>query len=175
PATGATSIASGALKFTPGASGAIFPNGAFSFQVKDNGGTLNFGQDTSAIAYDITFNTPTVVVNHAPSGASSTVGVAAGGNYTIQANDFHFSDDPLDIPANNLRNVQITQLSLGGGSLTNGGTPITTPTTISVSDIVNGKLLFTAPSTTANVFFAFKVQDDGGVAPDTDPTARTLT
>src|SRR4029079_16541414 len=43
PATGATSLASGALKFTPGTSGAIFPNGSFSFQVQDNRLPANAG------------------------------------------------------------------------------------------------------------------------------------
>ena len=106
------------------------------------------------------------------------MGVNANSTYTVQASDFHFSDDPTDIPANNLKAVQVTAVSLGssGATLTNAGTPITANSTISVSDIVNGKLLFTAPSQTPDVFFSFKVQDDGGTPiADTDPTAKTLT
>src|SRR5207244_146095 len=81
-------------------------------------------------------------------------------------------------PANNLKDVQVTAVSLGtsGATLTDAGVPVTATTTISVSDIVNGKLLFTAPSQTPDVFFSFKVQDDGGTpVADTDPTAKTLT
>src|SRR4029079_19632954 len=88
PASGAISLASGALKFTPGASGAIFPNGGFSFQVQDNGLTANGGQDLS-VAYDITFNTPPVVVNHAPSDARSTIDVDAAANQTSHTRQIH--------------------------------------------------------------------------------------
>src|SRR6185503_20222763 len=92
---------------------------------------------------------------------------------------FGFSD-PNDSPANALAAVEITTLP-GAGSLTLDGIAVSAGDFVSVSDINDGKLVFT-PATNANgagyASFTFQVQDDGGTGNggvDTDQSADTMT
>src|SRR6185369_11582153 len=90
--------------------------------------------------------------------------------------DFRFSD-PDDSPQNNLEAVHVGTVSLNGGTLTANGQTVTNGSTITVQDLTNGKVLFTASNQAGgNVFITFQVQDDGGLpVENTDQSANTLT
>ena len=173
----ASDISSGKLVFTPAAGGWGSGYAAFTFQVEDDGGTLNAGVDTDPTPRTMTVNVDEV--NHAPQGASNPVTALENSVYTFATADFGFSD-PNDIPSNSLLAVKITTLP-GAGSLTDNGAAVGAGQFISVADIAAGKLVFT-PGANAwgnnYAAFTFQVQDDGGTlngGVDTDPTARTMT
>ncbi|HYT94064.1 MAG TPA: SdrD B-like domain-containing protein, partial [Gemmataceae bacterium] len=118
-------------------------------------------------------------INQAPAGANNTVKTPQDTPYVFTETDFGFTD-PNDDPANLFYRVQIVTLP-GAGTLTDNGTALSAGDFVTVSDIKNGKLVFT-PATgaygAAYASFTFAVQDDGGTANggvDTDPTARTMT
>ena len=116
-------------------------------------------------------------INHAPMGTNNTVSVSYGNSYTFATTDFGFSD-ANDSPANQFSAVEITTLP-SGGTLTDNGRAVTTGQFVSLSDIINGLLLFTpAINGAGTTSFTFQVQDDGGTAyggVDTDTTAKTMT
>ena len=140
--------------------------------------TLNGG--TSAFSAGVTSAGITVAaVSDAPAGADNTVTTLEDTAYTFAAADFGFTD-PNDSPANALSAVQISTLP-GAGTLTNNGAAVSAGQTISVADIIAGRLVFT-PAADANgagyAWFTFQVQDGGGTANggiDLDPTPNTLT
>jgi hypothetical protein len=150
---------------------------SFTFQVQDNGGTLNSGKDTDPTARTMTLSV--TEVNHAPSGSNKTVTILENTPYLFKTTDFPFSD-PNDNPANNLKAVEITTKP-GLGSLTDNGVAVTAGQFVPVADITGGKLVYTPVTTfygTAYSSFTFQVQDNGGTlnsGHDTDPTARTMT
>ena len=108
-----------------------------------------------------------ITVNHvsqAPSGADTAVTVAPGVVYSVKTADFGFTD-PHEHPADSFTRVKITALPVAG-TLRLAGQPVTTGQFISVADIVNGKLTFTASPRefrTARVALAFQVEDSGSV------------
>jgi hypothetical protein len=171
------SITANNLRFTP----ATNFNGSttFSFQVRDNGGTANSGQNTS-LAATITLavnsvNDPPIGANNQP---QATVGMLEDqiGGYTFQVGDFGFTD-PADTPPNNFLQVRITQIP-ANGTLFNGSTPLTGTPVVPRTAIAAGNLRY-VPVTNFNGLdnFLFRVQDDGGTAGggnDTDLTARTM-
>jgi VCBS repeat-containing protein len=165
----------GGLVFTPAANANGNGEASFTFQVQDNGGTVNGGIDTDQTANTITFNVTSV--NDAPAGTDSTI--SALGPHTFIAADFGFTD-PLDVGsaagANSLLAVEITTLPTTG-SLTLNGAAVSAGDFISATDIGNGLLLFT-PSGNAAANLTFQVQDDGGTANggvDIDASPNTLT
>ncbi|MBP3998730.1 beta strand repeat-containing protein, partial [Pseudomonas koreensis] len=151
--------------------------GAFTFQVRDDGGVGNGGIDTDQSANTITFSIGSV--NDAPAGTDKTISFNEDGSYTFSANDFGFTD-PNDTPANGFAAVVITTLpSSSDGTLTLNGIAVTTGQVIAVPDL--GGLVFT-PLANRNGSgvgaFTFQVRDNGGVTNggvDTDPTANTIT
>jgi hypothetical protein len=168
-------IDGGLLKFNPAANANGNGEAAFTFQVKDDGGTANLGVDTDQSPNTMTFNVTSV--NDAPAGTDKTVGTA--GSYTFGVADFGFSD-PLDAGsaagANAFQAVKITT-SPGTGALTNNGVAVNAGDFISVTDIAAGHLVFT-PTGGANDSFTFQVQDNGGLANggvDLDQSANTFT
>src|SRR5439155_18620583 len=105
----ATDIDNGALKFVP-VSNANDGNAAkptFTFQVQDNGGVANNGQDT-----DLSPNTITVSVtsvNDAPSSLDDTINLAPGSTDTFSVNNFAVID-ANDNPPNVLLAIKVTSL-----------------------------------------------------------------
>jgi len=174
---GVTDIDAGKLVFTPVADANGTGYASFSFQVQDDGGTVNGGVDLDPTPKTMTVNvTP---VNDAPQGTDATVTTLEDAAYTVATVDFGFSD-PNDNPANNLLAVEITALPTAG-SLTDDGVAVTAGQFIGVTDIDAGKLVFT-PLADANgtgyASFRFQVQDDGGTVNggvDLDPTPKTMT
>ena len=115
--------------------------------------------------------------NHAPAGTDNSVTTGEDTAYTFTAADFGFSD-ALD--SNALAAVRITTLP-GAGTLRNNGVVVTAGQSISIADIIAGKLAFQAAlnaNGAAYAQFGFQVQDNGGIADggvDLDPSANTLT
>jgi len=170
-------ITGGKLIFTP----ATYANGtsysSFTFQVQDNGSTINGGVTLDPGAKTMTINVTAVA--SAPSGTSNTVTTLESTPYTFAIADFGFSD-PNDTPANTLSAVKITTLP-ATGSLKDNGVAVTLGQIIPVADITGGKLIFT-PAAYANgagyASFTFQVQDNGSTASggvNLDPTAKTMT
>src|SRR5204862_4883108 len=133
----------------------------FTFQVQDNGGTVNGGGDLdptpSLRAFSVTAG------NDAPSGANQTVTTLEDTAYTFTTADFGFTD-PNDTPPNTLLAVKITTLP-GAGTLRDNGVAVTVGQFIPVDDITDNKLRFT-PVANGNrgtyTSFTFQVQDNGG-------------
>ncbi|MEC7028326.1 MAG: Ig-like domain-containing protein, partial [Pseudomonadota bacterium] len=92
----------GNLTFTPAANANGASYDAFTFQVKDNGGTANGGVDTDPVANTITFDVDPI--NSEPTGADNTVTTNEDAAYTFAATDFGFADAG-DTPPNVLDNV----------------------------------------------------------------------
>jgi VCBS repeat-containing protein len=169
------------LLFTPAPNANGNGYSSFTFQVRDNGGVANSGQDTDQSANTFTFNvTP---VNDPPSGANNTVTTNEDTAYTFTTADFGFTD-PVDAAsasgANSLFAVEITTLP-GSGTLTDNNVAVNPGDFIPVADITGGKLKF-APAANANgtgyASFTFQVKDNGGTANsgvDTDPSPNTMT
>ncbi|MEC7028746.1 MAG: cadherin-like domain-containing protein, partial [Pseudomonadota bacterium] len=194
PASGSLSLAAGAS--APGAvtagqvvsaadiafltySPALNDNGlaadSFTFQVQDDDGTANGGQDTDQSANTMTIDITSV--NDAPDGADDTILILESSTYTFAAADFGFTD-AAELAANNLYSVIIDTLP-ANGALELSGVAVTAGQEILVADIPN---LTFAPVTDENgVGYAsidFRVRDDGGTANggvDTDVAANTIT
>ena len=168
------------LTFVPGANGNGTPYASFTFQVQDDGGVANGGNDTDPVANQFTFNvTP---VNDAPATQNATVNSSENATYTFSAADFNFSD-PNDArpPSNNLNDpnslfsVTITSLP-ANGTLTNAGGAVTVGSIIPAFNVNNGLLKFTPnANVNTNASFTFTVQDSGSnVAPNVN-TSNTAT
>ncbi|WP_200833028.1 cadherin-like domain-containing protein, partial [Spiribacter sp. SSL99] len=168
-------ISSGDLTFTPAADANGSGYASFDFQVVDDGGTGNGGEDTDQSANTLTVDVTSV--NDAPSGTDKTVTVNEDATYTLQASDFGFSDtadsDAFD-------SVVIATLP-SAGSLKLDGSAVSSGDSITVAAISSGDLTFT-PAADANgsgyASFDFQVVDDGGTGnggEDTDQSANTLT
>jgi ELWxxDGT repeat protein len=166
----------GGLVFTP----AINSNDGnasrptFTFQIKDNGGTLNFGLDLDPTPNTLTISVASV--NDAPMGTGKTVSVAENKQYVFGANDFGASD-PNDSPPNNLLAVSIDSLPDEGVLLLND-IPVFAGQKIQVVDLAAGALVFVfGVNPSRDTSFTFQVQDDGGTANgggDQDLSPKTI-
>ena len=136
-------ITAGHLVFTPATNANGAPYSSFTFQVQDNGGTLNGGVNLDQSANTFTFDVTSV--NDEPSGADAIRTILEDGSYTFAAADFTLTD-ANDSPANTLAAVQITTLP-SGGTLQLSGVDVTAGQTISLANIPN--LVFT-PAANAN-------------------------
>jgi VCBS repeat-containing protein len=147
----------------------------FTFQVIDNGGVANGGQDTDQSANTITFNVTSI--NDAPAGTDKTITTNEDTAVSLSAADFGFTD-ASDTPANAFANVIITTLPTTG-TLRLSGVAVTVGQVVTQANIVN--LTWTPAlntNSTALSNFTFQVVDDGGVAnggQDTDQSANTIT
>ena len=141
----ATDIATGKLVFRPAANANGTPYASFTFQVQDDGGTANGGQNTDPTPNSYTFNVTSV--NDEPSGANGQFQVDASGIRDAHPVDFGFSD-VNDSPANSLQAVKITftPSAVGGDHLRNNGADVGTGQFISVADLNAGHLVYTAPA-----------------------------
>ncbi|NQZ48536.1 MAG: hypothetical protein HRT63_13565, partial [Erythrobacter sp.] len=162
------------LSFTPAANANGAGYDAFTFQVRDDGGTANGGVDTDQTANTVTIDVTSV--NDAPSGTDATLTTNEDTAYTFAAGDFGFTD--VNDAPDNFNSVIITTLP-ANGVLELSGVAVTAGQEITVADIPN--LSFT-PAANANGAgydaFTFQVRDDGGTANggvDLDATANTIT
>ena len=158
----AADIAAGKLAYAPAADANGAAYATFGFQVQDDGGTANGGEDLDTVVRTMTVDvTP---VNDAPQGGDQTIAVFEDTPYTFGLGDFGFTD-AVDSPANGLLNVRITSVPTTG-TLTLNGTVVAAGQFISAADIAANRLVFAAApnaSGLAAATFAFQVQDDGGV------------
>ncbi|RYF78764.1 MAG: tandem-95 repeat protein, partial [Comamonadaceae bacterium] len=166
----------GQLTYVPAANANGNGLGGFTFQVVDNGGTANGGQNTDQSPNTFNFNvTP---VNDAPAGVDKTVTVNEDATYTFTAADFAFTD-ANDTPANGLQSVIISTLPAAGqGQLLLNGVAVTSGQNIAAGSL--GQLTY-VPAANANGNglggFTFQVVDNGGTAnggQNTDPSPNTF-
>ena len=143
-------------------------------------GTAIYGGAEASFALSAATNSASLVVtavNDAPSGADNTLTTNEDTPWVFAATDFGFSD-AKDTPANAFSAVRISSLATAG-SLTLSGTAVTVGQSISVADIIAGRLVFTpVANTNGTASFTFRVQDNGGTVNggvDLDPTAKTIT
>src|SRR5439155_6638164 len=111
---------------------------SFTFQVQDDGGTLNSGQDTDQSPNRLSFNV--TAVNDAPSGANRTLTARQDAPYVFATSDFGFSDT-TDSPSNSLGAVIITTLPTAG-TITPSGQAVAATQRIPVAAITGGQLQF---------------------------------
>src|SRR5581483_346563 len=164
-------------------------NTTISFQVRDNGGTLNAGVDLDPTAN--AFNFVVNPVNDAPDGTDKTTTVAEDTTYHVRAADFGFTDSsdaapggsPVHFPGpDTFQSVIITALPAANtGTLKRGNTPVTVNQEISKADFDAGLVTYDPPANATGATLAtisFRVKDDGGTAfggVDTDQAANVLT
>src|SRR5258706_372760 len=114
-------INTGKLVFTPAADANGAGYASFTFQVQDDGGTVNSGVDLDTSARTLTVNVTSV--NDAPAGTNNTVTTLEDTAYTFTAADFGFTD-PIDAASgarpNALTAVKITTLPAAGTLQDNG-------------------------------------------------------
>jgi hypothetical protein len=164
------------LAFTPVANSNGNNYATFTFQVADDGGTANGGIDLDPSPKTLTINvTP---VNDPPVGATNTVTLCVGSNYTFAAADFGFTD-PNDNPPNCFNAVRIKTIpATPTGTLTLSGTNVLEGDFVPVADLPN--LLFTPAANACGSNYAtitFQVEDDGGTndgGVNLDPLPKTL-
>lgn len=143
----------------------------FNFTVRDTGGTVNSGIDTSASYRMDVAITP---VNDPPNGTDKTVSVNEGSVYTFDSTDFGFAD-PID--AHRFLNIYL-QYPPSDGVLMLGTSPAAVNDAISVTDINAGLLKYYPPSHTdgnVNTTFEFFVEDNGGGGLSKAPDFNTFT
>ncbi|MBW2695787.1 MAG: SMP-30/gluconolactonase/LRE family protein [Deltaproteobacteria bacterium] len=168
-------ILAGDLSFQPAQDAYGSGAGSFSFQVRDDGGTIYFGIDVDATPNVVTVDvTP---VNDAPDGADVTVSTNEDTDYVFGLADFPIISD---LEGDQLDAIVIGAFS-GSGSLTNGGAAVGIGSAVTRNDLVTGQLRYT-PAPEANgaglATFSFQVRDDGGVAnlgTDLDSTPNVVT
>jgi Ca2+-binding RTX toxin-like protein len=182
----AADIAAGYVSFQPTANLNGSGAGTISFQVVDNGGTANGGQNTDQSANTITFDIDSV--NDAPAGADKTVTGSEDDPLVFTAADFGYAD-PAD--SNSLLAVRIMTFPANGTLYLDsdgpgGSAPVDLSTVgagvyVTNTDIGAGHLYFQPdPDEFGNGYatFTFAVQDDGGITnggQDTDQTPNTMT
>jgi hypothetical protein len=158
-----------ALRFTPDANENSIINGVshyatFNFQVVDNGGIANGGQNTDQTPNVFTFDVQSVA--DAPTGQNQARNIVEDDIVTFSAANFNigFADAndvliPSSFAANTFAGIQISSLT-GSGSLKYNGVAATVGMNIDSGNL--GLLTYTAAAdNTASTSFTFKVRDDG--------------
>ncbi|WP_447932205.1 Ig-like domain-containing protein [Sphingopyxis fribergensis] len=170
----AAQIAAGQLTWQGAANANGAGLGSFTFQVRDNGGTANGGQNTDQIPNTISFNvTP---VNDAPSGTDAVLTATEDTPYAFTAANFGFSDA---IDGNGFTGVVITTLPANGTMLLNGA-PVTAGTFVTAAQLAAGQLIWQGAANANGSglgSFTFQVRDNGGTAnggQDTDQSPNTI-
>jgi ELWxxDGT repeat protein len=174
----ASDIANGLLHYTPAANASGTALTSFKFQVQDDGGTAHGGVDTDSSPNTIIFNVTRV--NDPPSGTDRDVNLSLNATFVFSTSTFGLTD-PLDKPANFLAGVKLVDFP-AVGSLTLNGQPISSPQTLTLSQLLAGLgLRYTPPPGAEGAALAkltFQVQDNGGTVNggiDLDPTPNTIT
>ncbi|MGI9517877.1 MAG: tandem-95 repeat protein, partial [Pirellulaceae bacterium] len=152
-----TDIAAGRLKFKPLAN----ENGAgytsFTFQIQDDGGTSNGGNDTDSSPNTMTIDvTP---VNDAPVLSNNGASLGEGGTENIDAAELAATDQDNSA----LQLVYTVTTSPGNGFLALASAPTTPVTTFTQSDIDGGQLIYVHDGTeTTTDSFIFDLTDGNG-------------
>lgn len=149
-------IASNLLVYTPTST---VGSPTFTFQVQDNGGTANGGNDLDLSPNTITINV--LPLNRPPSGVDKLIASNEDTPYTFLATDFGFTDA---FDNNNFLSVLVSPV--GAGTLTIAGIPVAVSTTITAASVTAGSLIYTPPlNANGNPLtsFTFQVKDDGGI------------
>ena len=145
----------------------------WDFTVADNGGTANLGTDQDQSPNTITININ--AVNDAPFGSDFSTTILEDASLTFAAEDFGFND-PDD--GHSIAAVEISTIPLAG-TLSLNGESVLAGTSVTVSDIVAGKLTY-QPNNNDHGSpydqFDFHVIDDGGTTNGgTDKSINTNT
>jgi VCBS repeat-containing protein len=170
----AAQLAAGQLTFTPAANANGSGLGAFTFQVRDNGGTANGGVDTDQSPNSISFTVASV--NDAPAGTDAVLSATEDTPYIFTAGNFGFSD-PAD--GNAFAGVVISTLP-ANGTLTLNGAPVTANSFVTAAQIAAGQLVWTSAADANGSglgAFTFQVRDNGGTANggvDTDQSPNSI-
>ena len=161
----------GNLTFMPASQANGIGYASFTFQVVDDGGLANGGDNTDHTPNTLTINvTP---VNDAPAGTDATVTTIENTAYTFSAANFGFTD-PLDSPPNNLSAVIITTVP-AVGQLKLGAVGVMAGQTVAAANLGNLTFMPAANASGAPyTSFTFQVVDDGGGL-NSDATPNTLT
>ncbi len=172
-------IALGTLIYTPPTDAYGINLDEIMFNVLDDGGTTNQGQNTSTGANKLSFNIDSI--NDEPSGADSVASTLEDTLYTLSRADFGFDDSDGD----DLSAIIVVTLP-ENGTLRLANTTVVASDVIQISDIDVGALTFipapdennqnTNGADYANLTFA--VQDNGGTdfgGVDTDQSPNLLT
>jgi hypothetical protein len=149
----------GKLTWTPAAEFA--GKAQFTFQVVDDGGTSNGGQNTDQSANTITFSV--APVNDAPIADGDLIAVKEDTAKALDATAFLFSDS-RDNPENGFAAVIIGAFT-GKGKFELSGLAVTAGQRVEAADF--GNLVFTPDSNDFGSTYAtltFKAVDDGGTA-----------
>ncbi len=172
------SIKNGSFAYNPPIDANGLAVAAFSFQVRDNGGTANGGTNLDPTFKTIVFDVKSV--NDAPNGANLTISISRNNNYALNGSEFGFTD-AYDTPSNELSQVLIATIPKEGyGTLYLKGVKVNANRYVTLGEMVNGHFVFVpsnAPGTQV-VTFTFQVKDNGGKANDgysLDPVANMLT
>lgn len=155
---------------TPIAGGPV--QGAFAYQITDDGGTANGGEDTEASWHAMFFDITSV--NDAPQAIDKTISTLEDTPYEFNLTDFLYSD----VESHNVLNIIVTALPTNG-ELVLGGVPVLVGQSVNVTAI---SLLEFIPEPGMNGLaydsFEYLLQDDGGTANggnDTDLSGKNIT
>jgi ELWxxDGT repeat protein len=170
------SIAAGKLTFSQTSGGPVGTRlDAFTFHIKDDGGTVDGGRDTESVERTMSF--AATAVNKPPQGTDKTAYALEDVPYTLQTADFGFTD-PQNTPPNNFLAVKIGSLP-SNGALTLSGAPVTAGQVIPVTSFSSLTFVPAANAYGATYdSFTFQVQDDAaqlGGGSDLDLTPNKLT
>jgi hypothetical protein len=144
----------------------------FTFQVKDDGTTVNGGVDTSRLVSTITISVTSV--NDPPQGMDRTVLLSCVDSRTLSIADFGYSD-LNDDPSNYPLGVKISFSAPLWGKLTYDGVAIVSDQFVSLDDLIAGKVVYTSKFNADSL--QFQVQDNGGTSSggaDVDLVVHTL-
>src|SRR6185369_15560197 len=97
------------LVYTPNTDANGLGYDSFTFQVQDDGGVANSGQDTDQSPSTFTINVTSV--NDAPVGTDGSATILEDASYTFAAADFGFTDPNDTTVLNSLQAVTITTLT----------------------------------------------------------------
>jgi ELWxxDGT repeat protein len=150
---------------------------SFTFQVVDDGGSLEGGAD-----FDLTPRTMRIdvtPVNDEPAGSDARLSIVEGRAYPFLTSDFGFTDTS-DTPASAFERVWIVTVPAQGSLMLNG-ISVTAGQSVTAADIQLGRLTYVPADHacgSAYASFTFQVQDDGGTSNagrNIDATPNTVT
>jgi len=172
----AADVNAGNLRFTPAANATGLPYTSFTFQVEDDGGTLNGGADLDLVPRTLTINVFRQECQP-PIGTNLVVTTAEDLPYALRVSDF-----PVSMCSEGLSVAAVRIMSLPtSGTLKDNGASVQPGQYVPVSDLAAGGLVYTPPADgngAALAAFTFEIKDDGGTAGgriDLDPVPRTMT
>ena len=128
----------------------------FEFRVRDNGGIVNGGINTSAVANAIQVDV--AQVNDSPDSDDNVIAVTEDIQHTFSLTDFPFTDADGD----QLAGIVVSSLP-EHGILALSGSTVAVGSFVPADQIESGNFKFLPTSDTATSGFEFQVRDTGGV------------